>query len=67
VVTPAASTMATKPREAAATFRLEPPPEGRIRVPVLVMVTLAVCALFTIVAGVSSFMITFARQATMLF
>jgi hypothetical protein len=36
-------------------------------VPLLVTVSLAVCAAFTIVAGVSSFMITFARQATMLF
>jgi hypothetical protein len=35
--------------------------------PVLVTVTLAVCAAFTLVGGVSAFMITFARQATMLF
>jgi NADH-quinone oxidoreductase subunit N len=46
---------------------LEPPPEGRIAMPVLVTVTLAVCAAFTIVAGISAFMITFARQATLLF
>ena len=51
----------------AAAATLEAPPEGRIAMPVLVSVTLAVCAAFTIVAGVSAFMITFARQATMLF
>jgi NADH-quinone oxidoreductase subunit N len=46
---------------------LAAPPEARIRVPLFITVTLAVCAAFTVVAGVSSFMITFARQATMLF
>jgi NADH-quinone oxidoreductase subunit N len=64
--TAAGETASTSPGEAAGAT-LEAPPEGRIAMPVLVSVTLAVCAAFTIVAGVSAFMITFARQATMLF
>jgi hypothetical protein len=36
-------------------------------VPVLVWVALSICVVFTIVAGVSSPVITFARQATTLF
>jgi NADH-quinone oxidoreductase subunit N len=64
--TAAGETASTAAGEAAGAT-LEAPPEGRIAMPVLVSVTLAVCAAFTIVAGVSAFMITFARQATMLF
>jgi hypothetical protein len=51
----------------AVTAALETPPQGRVTVPLLVTVALAICVVFTIVAGVSSPVITFARQATMLF
>jgi hypothetical protein len=52
---------------AAVTATLEAPPAGRVKVPLLVGVALAICVVFTIVAGVSTPVITFARQATMLF
>jgi NADH:ubiquinone oxidoreductase subunit 5 (subunit L)/multisubunit Na+/H+ antiporter MnhA subunit len=65
---PAGSGVAAgSPGAPAEAVTLAAPPEGRIPVPTLVAVTLAVCAAFTVVAGVSAFMITFARQATMLF
>ncbi len=48
-----------------ATF--EPAPEGPIRIPVPVGFVLALSVAFTIFAGVSSPVITLARQATMLF
>ena len=54
-------------RRPAATATLEAPPSGPIPIPVLVGVVLAVCVAFTIFAGVSSPIITLARQATMLF
>jgi NADH-quinone oxidoreductase subunit N len=52
---------------AAITAALESPPAERVTVPRLVGVALAICVVFTIVAGVSTPVITFARQATMLF
>jgi NADH-quinone oxidoreductase subunit N len=69
--TPAAATItaasretATKPAPAVA---LEPPPVGPISIPFYVGLVLAVSVAFTIFAGVSSPIITLARQATMLF
>jgi NADH-quinone oxidoreductase subunit N len=50
-----------------APFALDAPSEDRIVVPWLVGLALAVCVVFTIAAGVSSPVITFARQATTLF
>ena len=49
------------------TATLEAPSEDRITVPALVGLALALCVAFTIFAGVSSPVITFARQATLLF
>jgi hypothetical protein len=46
---------------------LETPPKERVTVPLLVGLALTICVVFTIVAGVSSPVITFARQATTLF
>jgi hypothetical protein len=46
---------------------LEAPPGERIVIPFFVGLALAVCVAFTIFAGVSSPVITFARQATTLF
>jgi NADH-quinone oxidoreductase subunit N len=43
------------------------PPVGRIEVPVTDTIVLAICAAFTIMAGVSSPIIDFAKHATMLF
>lgn len=49
------------------TLTIEAPPTARAPVPLSVGVLLFVCAAFTIAAGVSSFAIDFARQATTLF
>lgn len=51
----------------ASSVALEAPPEQVIRVPLAVSVSLLVCAAFTVAAGVSSFAIDFARQASSLF
>ncbi|HET9689724.1 MAG TPA: NADH-quinone oxidoreductase subunit N [Acidimicrobiales bacterium] len=57
------------PGAAAATVpvALEAPADGRIEVPFTVGVTVVVCAVFTIVAGVSSPVLDFAKAATTLF
>jgi NADH-quinone oxidoreductase subunit N len=52
---------------AMAVATLEAPPDERITIPFFVGLALAVCVAFTIFAGVSSPMVTFARQATGLF
>jgi hypothetical protein len=49
------------------TVTFEAPPTGPIKIPVLVGLALTICVVFTIVAGVSTPVITFARQATTLF
>ena len=61
----ASATPAAAPAATVAT--LEAPPSGPIPIPIFVGVVLAVCVAFTIFAGVSSPIITLARQATMLF
>jgi NADH-quinone oxidoreductase subunit N len=53
--------------QAAPAASLEPPPVGPITIPFYVGLVLAVSVAFTIFAGVSSPIITLARQATMLF
>ena len=53
--------------DSAAAVTLEAPPAGPITIPLYVGLVLAVCVAFTIFAGVSSPIITLARQATMLF
>jgi NADH-quinone oxidoreductase subunit N len=50
-----------------ATATLLAPPEGKIVVPVAVSAVLVVCVAFTIVGGVTSLIIDFARQATTIF
>jgi NADH-quinone oxidoreductase subunit N len=50
-----------------ATDTLQPPEREKITIPVFVGITLAICVVFTIFAGVSSPVITFARDATTLF
>jgi NADH-quinone oxidoreductase subunit N len=50
-----------------ATVALQAPPEERVSVPVTVSVVLAVCAAFTVFAGVAPNVIDFAKQATQLF
>lgn len=52
---------------AVAPTALQAPPEGPITVPPAVAISIAACVLFTIVAGVSSPVLDFARHATMLF
>ena len=59
--------VATVTATAPAVAALEAPPEERIVIPFFVGLALAVCVAFTIFAGVSSPVITFARQATTLF
>jgi NADH:ubiquinone oxidoreductase subunit 5 (subunit L)/multisubunit Na+/H+ antiporter MnhA subunit len=49
------------------TVTFEAPPRERIKVPLLVGLALTICVVFTIVAGVTTPVITFARQATTLF
>ncbi len=63
-LTATSSETATKPAAAAT---LEAPPVGPITIPFYVGLVLAVSVAFTIFAGVSSPIITLARQATMLF
>jgi NADH:ubiquinone oxidoreductase subunit 5 (subunit L)/multisubunit Na+/H+ antiporter MnhA subunit len=67
VAVPAGAGTEVEAEAAAVTAALEAPPAERVKVPVLVGVALAICVVFTIVAGVSTPVITFARQATMLF
>lgn len=50
-----------------ATATLEPPPDERVEVPLLVTAALAICVVFTIAAGVSAPVVDFARHATALF
>jgi hypothetical protein len=50
--------------ERSAVAVLEAPTKGRIPIPPAVGVVIAVCVIFTIAAGVSGFMIDFARAAT---
>jgi NADH-quinone oxidoreductase subunit N len=52
---------------AGSVLTLEAPPETAIRTPPAMAIGLTVCVVFTIVAGVSSPVIDFARQATTLF
>ena len=63
-----AATRTRPPRPRPAPLRpWKPPPPGPIAIPIYVGLVLAVCVAFTIFAGVSSPIITLARQATMLF
>jgi NADH-quinone oxidoreductase subunit N len=64
---PARTEAEAEAEAAAVTAALEAPPAERVTVPLLVGVALAICVVFTIVAGVSTPVITFARDATMLF
>lgn len=69
VVTAAGTTVASERAEEAVDggrATLEAPSEDEIVVPFLVSLTLAVCVVFTIFAGVSAPMIDFARDATSL-
>jgi hypothetical protein len=50
-----------------ATATLQAPPEEKLVVPVAVSAVLVVCVAFTIVGGVTSLIIDFARQATTIF
>jgi NADH-quinone oxidoreductase subunit N len=65
--TPTATTQATPAAEGATDATFEPAPEVPIRIPLPVGFVLALSVAFTIFAGVSSPVITLARQATMLF
>ena len=63
----ASSDATAETAETAGAVALLDPPSGKVRIPFTVGVTLAVCVLFTIFAGVSSPVIDFAKQATMFF
>jgi NADH-quinone oxidoreductase subunit N len=63
----ATASPAGMPEPGSSTVTLEAPPDKPVAVPFLVGLTLAICVVFTIVAGVSSLVITYARQATTLF
>jgi NADH-quinone oxidoreductase subunit N len=58
---------ATETGAAGTAVALMEPPSGPVRIPLTMTITLAVCVAFTIFAGVSSPVIDFAKQATMIF
>ncbi len=67
VPAPSSPTTGEPTAGAATATELIAPPTGRVRIPFTVGITLAVCVAFTIFAGVSSPVIDFARQATLIF
>ena len=63
----ASAAMSETATAAAPAVTLEAPPAGPVEIPAYVGLVLAISVAFTIFAGVSSPIITLARQATMLF